>query len=120
MSRTHTTTCELCGREIKNELAKEVPVIGPVGSTCFQRVGAVTEVLEQNGLEPLLNGPIRITLEDLKAGNDPLPRDARERAYKLGLILRNETEEASDGTITAATFWLEVRAGKTLRRVLTA
>lgn len=117
---TDTVTCELCGRTLDRALAKTVPVVGFVGSTCYQRVGAVADVLEQNGLGALTNGPVRVTLADLREGRDPLPRDARERAYKLGLLLRNTTEEDDDGTITAATFWLEVRAGKRLRRVLTA
>lgn len=116
----HTTTCELCGRSLDLDNAKSVPVIGYVGSTCYQRVGAVSEVVTQHGLEALLNGPVRVTLDDLRAGRDPLPRDARTVAYKLGLLLRSTTEEDADGTITAATFWLEVKSGKKLRRVLTA
>ncbi|MDZ7704758.1 MAG: hypothetical protein U5L04_09785 [Trueperaceae bacterium] len=114
------TTCELCGRRVDTGNAKIVPVIGPVGPTCYHRVSAVEEVLTQNGLEPLLSGPVRITLDDIRAGNDPLPRNARQLAYKLGLLLNSRTEEDAEGTITAATFWLTIRSGKTLRRVLTA
>ena len=126
MSNTTTTrpaetvTCELCGRSLDRNLAKEVPVIGHVGSTCYSRVNAVTKVLEQNGLGFLADGPIRVTGEMMDSKQVVIPGNFEQRAYKLGLAIDITTERDEAGNAVAYVFTPRVRAGKRLRRVLTA
>lgn len=115
-----TITCELCGRKLDRNLAKEVPVIGYVGSTCFSRVSAVAEVLTQNGLGFLVDGPIRITPDMMETGAVRVPGNFEQRAYRLGLSVTVTTEHDNDGNAIAHTLTPTVRAGKRLRRVLTA
>lgn len=110
--------CELCGRSLDRNKAKSVPVIGYVGSSCYKRVGAARDVLEANGLGALSYGALRLTLEDIRAGRDPLPSNASQVAQRLGFLLRSESERNARGEIIAATFWLDLKAGRSLRRAI--
>jgi hypothetical protein len=111
--RPETVTCELCGRSVDRNLAKTAPVVGYVGSTCYQSVSAVAEVLEQNGLGFLADGPVRVTREDLDARKIIIPGNFKRRAYELGLELDIERIDDDTFVITPT-----VRAGKRFRRAL--
>lgn len=110
--------CGLCGRALDKRRARRAPIVGYVGSTCYQKVSAVNDVLRQNKLDALIDGSVRVTRDDVRNGNDPLPKNARRIAYELGLMLMSHEECDADGEIIAVTFWLEMRSGKALRRGL--
>lgn len=106
-------TCALCGRTVDKDLAKKVPIVGHVGSTCYTKVAAIREVMTYHALGFLLDGAIRVTREMVDNREVVIPKNYEYRARQLGLDV-SMTPDGPDAFVLTPT----LRSAKKLRKAI--